>query len=134
MKQFLVLLAVLPMMLVFLLQFILLQQLNMKIDLMTDIVYEAKETAKQQGGFDTDALRNKLSEKLGVDAGDILIEAPGLYTVKRVKGDGSRGIIEYKVTVPMGKVNAGVKYFGLDESARYGYCIDSCCPSEYLGE
>ena len=57
MKQFIVLLAVLPIMLLFIAQFILEQQNEMKISLITDIVYEAKEEAKQLGGFDTEALR-----------------------------------------------------------------------------
>ena len=49
MKQFIVLLAILPLMLVFLLQFILDQQTEAKISMINSYVYTAKEYAKQYG-------------------------------------------------------------------------------------
>jgi hypothetical protein len=133
MKQFIVLLAVLPVMLLFAAQFILEQQNEMKISLITDIVYEAKEEAKQLGGFDTEALRTRLSESLGVEPSEIVIEAPGMYSVKRVESDGSRGVIRYKVIVPLHEVTAGKKYLGIQDEKTYGYKIEAASPSEYLG-
>ena len=134
MKQFIVLLAVIPVMLLFFMQFSLEQRNNMKISLMTDIVYAAKEEAKQKGGFDEDALRTELSEKLGVSPEEIIIEVPKEGSVKRIGTDGSRGIIYYSVTVPIGEVSAGSKYFGIKDGAKYGYRIESSCPSEYIGK
>ena len=134
MKQFIVLIAVLPIMLLFLAQFALEQQNATKIAMISDIVYEAKEEAKQQGGFDEEKLREKLSEKLGVDPGDIYIDAPGIHSVKRVEKDGNRGIINYTVTVPLGDVTAGKKYLGIKGDKVYGYRIESTAPSEYLGD
>ena len=133
MKQFLVLLAVLPVMLLFMMQFALEQQKSAKIAMITDIVYAAKEEAKQNGGFDEDALRSELSEKLGVDASDIMIEAPPVHSVRRIEKDGSRGVIEYTVIVPIGEIYAGKRYLGIEDSARYGYRIESAAPSEYIG-
>ena len=101
MKQFIVHLAVIPMMLFFLAQLTLEAKNSQKIALMTDIVYAAKEEAKQQGGFDRDALREELSLKLGVREEDIIIEAPEAGSVPRIDSDGKRGIIEYRIVVPM---------------------------------
>ncbi|MBO4818816.1 MAG: hypothetical protein J5528_01645 [Firmicutes bacterium] len=134
MKQFIVLLAVLPIMLLFLAQFSLEQQNSKKIALITDIVYAAKEEAKQEGGFDTEKLREELADALGADPADIIIEAPEIHSVKRVETDGSRGIIKYKVVAPMGEVNAGKKYLGIKDSSSYGYRIESSAPSEYIGD
>ena len=133
MKQFIVLLAILPIMLLFMMQFSLEQQKSAKAALITDIVYEAKEEAKQQGGFDIDALREELSEKLGLDPSDIYIEAPGVRSVKRIEKDGSRGVIKYTVIVPIGETVAGRKYLGISDERVYGYKIESSCPSEYIG-
>ena len=134
MKQFIVLLAVLPIMLLFLAQFSLEQQNSKKIALITDIVYAAKEDAKQKGGFDTEKLREELSAKLGVDPESIIIEAPEIHAVQRIEKDGSRGIINYKVVVPMGEVSAGKKYLGIKGGESYGYKIESSAPSEYIGD
>ena len=133
MKQFIVLLAVLPVMLLFIAQFSLEQQNYTKISLITDIVYEAKEEAKQLGGFDTDGLRAKLSEALDIEASGIIIEAQEKYAVPRIEADGSRGIISYKVIVPLHEVTAGRKYLGIKDDRVYGYKIESSSPSEYLG-
>ena len=133
MKQFIVLLAVLPIMLLFMAQFSLEQQNSKKISLITDIVYAAKEEAKQQGGFGIEELRAELSDKLGLDPGSIVIEAPEVHSVRRVEKDGSRGIIKYRVVVPMDEVNAWKKYLGIKDSVSYGYEIVSSAPSEYTG-
>lgn len=134
MKQFIVLLAVLPIMLLFLAQFSLEQQNNMKVALITDIVYAAKEEAKQQGGFDKEALREELSSKLGISKDSIIIDAPGIHEIKRINEDGSRGIISYKIVVPIGKIRAGIKYYGISDKGEMGYKIESSSPSEYLGK
>ena len=133
MKQFIVLLAAVPILLLFLLQFSLEQENSIKIAIITDTVYAAKEQAKQNGGFDKESLRKQLADKLGVDPSDISIEAPDMYTVRRIEPDGSRGVIHYKVLVPMDNISAGDRYFGLKNERRYAYVIESSAPSEYLG-
>ena len=134
MKQFIVLLATLPILLLFMAQFSLEQVNARKTALIDDIVYAAKEEAKQKGGFDKEALRSELAERLSVDPADIVIEAPDMYTVKRTESGGSRGIISYKVLVPMDNISAGDKYFGIRDGRRYAYKIESVCPSEYIGK
>ena len=96
-------------------------------------IAKAKEQAKQNGGFDKESLRKQLADKLGVDPSDISIEAPDMYTVRRIEPDGSRGVIHYKVLVPMDNISAGDRYFGLKNERRYAYVIESSAPSEYLG-
>lgn len=134
MKQFIVLIAVLPILLLFLAQFSLEQRNALRTALITDIVYEAKEEAKQQGGFDAEALKNELASKIGVDPSEIVVEAPPVHSVLRIEKDGSRGIIRYRVVVPMGEIRAGKKYLGIKDGKSYGYKIESSAPSEYLGD
>ena len=134
MKQFIVLLAVIPIMILFLMQFSLEERNAARIDMITDIVYAAKEDAKQQGGFDREKLRSELASKLDTDPSQIIIEAPGIHEVKRIQADGSRGIIRYKIIVPVESVLAGKKYLGIWDDVRYGYKIESSSPSEYTGE
>ena len=132
MKQFIVLAAVLPIMLLFMAQFTLDQINNSKISMATDIVYAAKEDAKQKGGFDIEKLRNDLAKVLKTDTSMIIIDAPMEGSVPRVLPDGDRGIIEYKVKFPVGKVSAGNTFFGIKDDKTYGYVIESCSPSEYI--
>ncbi len=132
MKQFIVLLAVIPMMLFFLAQLTLEAKNSQNIAMMTDIVYAAKEEAKQQGGFDSEAIRKELSLNLGVREEDIIIEAPEVGTVPRIDSDGKRGIIEYRIVVPVEGSDAAARYLGIKDGARRGYEIKSASPSEYL--
>jgi len=133
MKQFIVLMAVIPIMLLFMVQFTMEQNTNRKIDLITDIVYTAKEVAMQKGGFDEASLRSSLANALGVKESEIILEVPAEGTVLRVQADGSRGIIEYRVVVPLGDVFAGSSFLGIKDKKKYGYEIKSAAPSEYLG-
>ncbi len=135
MKQFLVMLAVLPLMLVFLVQFSLEQQNGVRIAAVSDIVYAAKEEAKQQGGFTPQIqadMKRRISERLGTDEDEISIEAE-VSDVYRVYGDRSRGLITYRVSVPVGEMMAGHTLFGIsEEDNRYVYTIRSITASEML--
>lgn len=132
MKQFIVLMAVLPIILLFMAQFTLDQINDSKLSLAEDIIYAAKEEAKQQGGFDVPALRKQLAEALGADESLIEITASPKGSVPRKWADNSRGIIEYRVKIPVGNVMAGNAFLGLDDDSIYGFVIESCAPSEYL--
>ena len=131
MKQFIVMLATLPIMLLFFAQFTIEQANSSKIAIFTDIVYSAREEAKQAGGFDEAALRKELSEKLGIPEEDFVIEASEKGSVERTS-DGSRGIIYYKVVMPMEKTIAGKGFLNIKDNKKYGYKIESCTPSEYI--
>ena len=132
MKQFIVLAAVLPIMLLFLAQFALDQMNDTKISLAGDVVHAAKEQAKQNGGFDVESLRSELAEKLKVDESLIIIEASPAGSVPRILENGERGIINYYVKFPVGSVMTGKSFFGIKDNKTYGYVIESCAPSEYL--
>lgn len=132
MKQFIVLAAVLPLMLLFMAQFTLDQMNNTRISAATDVIYAAKEVAKQEGGFDCAALKKELAEKLGCSEELIEITASEKGSVPRIKANGERGIIEYRVKFPVGKVIAGNSLLGIKDDKTYGYVIESCAPSEYL--
>ncbi|MCR4804172.1 MAG: hypothetical protein K5981_00765 [Clostridia bacterium] len=142
MKQFLVLTAILPLMLVFFVQFSMDQINSTRIGLLSDMVYAAKEEAKQEGCF-TPAIRKELTDNIvsafHIARQDVKIEATD--TVKyRIMDAGSygeadweRGLIYYKVSVPIGQLMAGRKLFGIRESDNmYYYTIESYTASEKL--
>ncbi len=135
MKQFLVLLAVLPLCLVFLVQFTLDQMNSTRIGMLSDMVYTAKEEAKQEGCFTDEIvgkLKNDISRRLGVPENDILIDVTD-EPVYRVMNAGERGLIHYKVQVPIGELTAGRSMFGIREEENvYYYTIESYTASERL--
>ncbi|MBR0140546.1 MAG: hypothetical protein IJM17_09730 [Firmicutes bacterium] len=142
MKQFLVLAAILPLMLVFFLQFALDRQNSSRIAVLNDLVSSAKEEARQQGCFTAEIkgrLTSSISSSLGIDPEDILIEATESpkYRIMYAEGvspkDMERGLIYYRVTVPIGKMMAGRALFGLKEDANtYWYTVEGRAASERL--
>lgn len=144
MKQFLVLLAVLPLMLVFFVQFSLDQMNSSRIGKLNDLVYTAREEARQEGCFTRDIkarLRAEIADAFDIDPSLVLIEATGENDVKYRIEDGStysdaqwkRGLIHYKVSVPIGEVMAGRRLFGIkEEDNTYNYVIESFAASEKL--
>ena len=135
MKQFIVMLAVLPLMLVFLLQFSLEQQRSVRLAAASDIVYAAREEAKQEGAFTPELkakLVRQLSERLGVSEDSIVIEAEE-SEVYRVDAERTRGIISYSVSFPAGRVMAAGNMFGISDSENFStYTIRSITASEKL--
>ena len=144
MKQFLVLLAVLPLMLVFFVQFSMDQINSSRIGRLSDLVYAAKEEARQEGCF-TDEIRARLtaqiSNEFGIDPSLVLIEATGeqdrRYRIMSADGYGAsdweRGLIHYRISVPVGEIMAGRKLFGIrEEDNTYNYVIDSLAAREKL--
>ena len=144
MKQFLVLLAVLPLMLVFFVQFSLDQINSSRIGKLNDLVYTAREEARQEGCFTRDIkanLRAEIASAFDIDPSQVLIEATSENDVKYRIEDGSRysdaewkrGLIHYKVSVPIGEVMAGRRLFGIkEEDNTYNYVIESYAASEKL--
>ena len=138
MKQFIVLLAVLPLTMVFILQFSLDQINSSRIAMLSDIVYTAKEEAKQEGCFTQeikDGMCGKLSEAFGIEPGEIEFDtSEGIqYRLNGSASAAERGIIHYRITVPIGKIMAGGRLFGIREDENtYYYTIDSLAASEKL--
>ena len=118
MKQFIVLAAVLPIMMIFVMQTVYDQKNNYAISIIHDFVYTAKEEAKSEGSFTPDIqdrLRNNLSRSLELSPGEITIKCGE---------DGD--IIYYRIEVPIKNVMAGSSLLGIKEKDnRYMYVIDS---------
>ncbi|NMA93949.1 MAG: hypothetical protein GX975_04720 [Clostridiales bacterium] len=142
MKQFLVLLAILPLMLVFFVQFSMDQINSSRIGLLSDMVYAAKEEAKQEGCFTQkirDDLRANIARQFDIDPDTILIDATETVQYRLMSADGysesdwERGLIHYRVEVPIGEMMAGRRLFGIEaDENTYMYVIDSYTASEKL--
>ena len=118
MKQFIVLAAVLPMLMVFVMQTAYDQKNNYAIGIIHDMVHIAKEEARAEGCFTwdiQDRLRKNLSHALALPPGEVGIEC----------GDeGDR--LHYRVEVPIKDVIAGGGLFGIKgKDNQYTYMIDS---------
>ena len=123
MKQFLVMCAVLPLLVIIMIQSTMDQVSAYKISAVNQVVYAASEQAKQAGCF-TQTISNNLYNRLielGFDSGDISLD---LDSNLHNRGE----LIHYSVTVRM--KNAMVK--AMTEDNSYDYVIDSYTASEYL--
>jgi len=134
MKQFIVLIAVLPVMLLFLVQFTLEQKNSLAIARIQDIIYVAKEEAKQEGYFSAeikDRLKNKISQATGISSERIIVESED--TIKFRYDTGNERLIYYRVEVPIDEVMAGSRLLGISkEENSYIYVIDSYTASEKI--
>ena len=129
-------------MLVFFVQFSVDQINSSRIGLLTDMVYAAKEQAKQEGCFTEDIkqeLIGNICTAFGIDASQIIIEAGEdvHYRLENAEGynrsQWERGLIHYRISVPVGQIMAGTKLFGIkEEENSYVYIIDSYAASERL--
>jgi hypothetical protein len=137
MKQLIVLMGILPIMLVFLLQYSLDQRNNDNISRLQECVYQAKEQAKQQGCFTTEIredLIGKIERNFDIREEDmeIVLEEVPKY---RMTSFDERELIYYKVSVPIDKIMAGNRFFGIsDEENRSMYTIESWTASERIRE
>jgi len=118
MKQFIVLSAVLPILMIFTMQAVIDQRTNHEAGFIRDLVYEAKEEAREEGDFTAeiqDRLRRNLCRALSVTASEISI-------ICREEG----GLLYYRVEAPIKGVVAGGGMLGIrDEDNQYRYVIDS---------
>ena len=134
MKQFIVLIAVLPIMLFFLLQFTLEYKNSKVIGMVQDIVYTAKEEAKQKGYFSQELIEKiklDISIAADLDPEEIIVEADQIIRYRYSQGRDR--LIYYRVSVPIKRIMAGNKLFGIsDEENNYIYTIDSYTASEKI--
>ena len=135
MKQLIVLIAVLPIMLIFIMQFALEQQNSSRILRFENYVYTSKEIAKQEGYFsdvNISSLKEKIGRDFNVEKERVTFE--GTRTPKyRVNQFDERELIYYKVSVPIEKIMSGGSMFGISEEYNKGsYTIESATASECL--
>lgn len=137
MKQLIVLLAVLPIMLIFLMQYALDQRNNDNISRFQECVYQAKEQAKQEGCFTPEIKKDmigKIKRDFHIEEGDMVIELEEVPQYRTSVFD-QRELIYYKVSVPLEKLMAGNRFFGISDSENRGmYTIESWTASELLRE
>lgn len=136
MKDFMVLLVILPLLLVFTMQFSVDQLNKAKVELLDEIVYEAKEQAKQDGCFtekNQTQMVTQICARLHVDASAVSIETDGIPRNRKSIGARDDGLIHYSVRVDLGEAMAGSRLFGIpDEENTFVYSMDSYTVSEYL--
>lgn len=138
MKQLIVLTAILPMLLVFMAQYALDQKNNLLYNVVQEQVYTAKEQAKQEGCFSLslqEQLKDNISQILGIPKEEIQIEATETreYRINYYDEQRERGVLHYRVTVPVAKIMAGGKLFGIDEEDNKAtYTIEGSTASERL--
>lgn len=137
MKQLIVLMGVLPILMVFLSQYTLDQKNNDSISRLQECVYQAKEQAKQKGCFTVDIkeeMINKIENCFNIteEEMDIVLEEIPQY---RTSVFDDRELIYYKVSVPIKKIMAGNRFFGITDEENSGmYTIESWTASELLRE
>jgi hypothetical protein len=137
MKQLIVLMAVLPILLIFLFQYALDQKNNDRIGRLQEFVYQAKEEAKQEGCF-TAEIQEELVERIGnsfdIQESEIVLDLEKVPQYRTSEFD-DRELIHYRVSVPIKKIMAGNGLFGLsDEENRGMYTIESWTASERIRE
>ena len=130
MKQLIVLMAVLPIMIIFIMQMGLDQKNAQTLTAIQSCTYAAKEQAKQEGCF-TEAicsdLRRNISKLTNIKEENIEIEAD-----RNLKFSYSYDkLIHYKVSVKVGNIMAANSVFGLsDKENSYKFSVESYTASE----
>ncbi len=134
MKQFIVLMGVLPILIIFMLQMGLDQKNSQITSIIQASVYAAKEDAKQEGCFTNEIkekLRNDIARLTGITSEKINIETDS--KVKYRYSNGEERLIYYKITVKIDELMAANNIYGIsDEENRYNYVIDSYTASEKI--
>ena len=134
MKQFIVLMAVLPVMMIFLMQFTADQISSQKVACIQSVVYSAKEDAKQYGCFTEeikDRIKKEISDRLGIPESYITVKADSDVRYRYSKGQDR--MINYEVSVRLDDVMAGGKLLGIsDEKNSVVYRIKNYTASEKI--
>jgi len=132
MKQFIVLTAVLPLLLLFLMQVGYDQKNINTVNQIQAVVYAAKEDAKQEGYFSEERkelLKSELENIRGVASARV--DSPQTYPQARYS-IGENRFIYYEVEVVLDHVMAGGDYIIEPDKNTYTYVIKSYTASEYL--
>lgn len=140
MKQLIVLTAILPLLLLFVMQAGMDQKNHNRISIIKHEVELAKEQAKLDGCFTPltkEKLRNRLAECLDIEASSIEINATGSvqHRLNYFDTADKRGLIHYEIKVPIDSLMAGTKLLGIDPETNKGYyLVSGSMASEKLPE
>lgn len=141
MKQFLVLVAVLPIVLIIMVEFSLNTMINTKVDAINDIVYTFKEQAKQDGTFADvqDDIKKEISRVTGISENEIIVDGDVSgdlkYRVNQLPQDADEDwlrdkFLHYVVKVPIKEMRSIGTL--LHKNSPDYYVIDSYTASEKL--
>jgi hypothetical protein len=114
MKQFIVLAAILPIMLVFVAQFSIEAVRSLRMNAAEDAIRAFCIEASYYGGGNesgADALRNRLAQIFQADAGEVYVSL--------VQTDDAH--IDWRISFPVGEIMAGGAFMGLSPSENQGY-------------
>lgn len=135
MDKFIALCIVIFLLISFPMQYALQQKNHYNISMMQTYVNALKEEARQKGYFTTDmisSLRQSISERFNVDEGDVVINVTTTPKYRTDEFD-ERELIEYEIGVPVKKLVAMNKFFGIsDDDNTTVYYIRGAIPSELL--
>ena len=105
-------------------------------------MYTAREEARQEGCFTREIesrLKRRVAEAFRISEEEIELEATRTVQYRVQSGEGfdpngrQRGMIHYKVTVPIQRLMAGHRLFGIKESDNKGkYTVEGYAASERL--
>ena len=135
MKDFIVLMGILPLLLVFIFQFACDYRGFEEVQAVEHIVYEAREKARQEGGFGDGTvaeIRRDIAEHLGVSQDEVQVQVSAKAgTVGRF--DDER-LIRYQIRVEVPGAMAGGGLFGIKpEDNKKLITFDGFVASEYVG-
>jgi hypothetical protein len=137
MKQFIVLAAVLPFLMIFVMQFSLEQKNHQALSEVQEIVYNEAREARKTGRFSdesVDRMKTKIARALTAEYDDVIFECymPNEYYTPSQYGDGSEEAslrLEYMVKAPIIKLIAGNRFIGIsDETNRTWFEIKGEIP------
>ncbi len=132
MKQFIVLLAILPILLLFMMQIVYEQKNIAKVNLIQSIVYSAKEDAKQAGYFSREHQEQVIEELLAIPGVEGATMTSNQKTPQKRYSLGSNRFIDYRIELVMTEIMAGGGTIIDEEDNRYVYVIEGYTASEFL--
>jgi len=132
MKQFIVLLAVLPILLLFMMQIVYEQKNISKVNLIQSIVYAAKENAKQAGYFSEEHKDQVTQELLSIPGVEGVTMTSNQNVPQKRYSLGSNRFIDYRIELVLTEVMAGGGTLIDKENNRYTYVIEGYTASEFL--
>lgn len=132
MKQFIVLLAILPILLLFMMQIGYEQKNIAKVNLIQSIVYSAKEDAKQAGYFSIEQQEQVIQELLSIPGVDGATMTSNQTIPQKRYSLGSNRFIDYRIELVMTDIMAGGGTIIDKENNRYVYVLEGYTASEFL--
>ena len=132
MKQFIVLLAILPILLLFMMQIGYEQKNIAKVNLIQSIVYSAKEDAKQAGYFSIEQQEQVIQELLSIPGVDGATMTSNQTIPQKRYSLGSNRFIDYRIEHVMTDIMAGGGTIIDKVNNRYVYVLEGYTASEFL--